>query len=383
MRHAVGLRPGLERHLHPRHPQRPRPLALGGDLHRRRRPQHHVGAALAPHPEPLLLAVVGVVVQEVAAERRRAAERLPRPRRADVDRQVVDQRQLERQPPEEAGLGVLAGIERRVERVVQQRRDEERAQRRGCHRRPRRRQRRHQEQEHRVDAEEVAVADRPAAARVGERHVEHQEHGRADAAGQHQPAPRRPLPPREQEQHHRRQARQEVGGEAGVAAERGSTPGCGGTRRRRRRGWPAPRSARCWWRGRCRSCRRCDRRSGTGTRAIAAAVERLAIAALVVPLAGDGDVGAEEPEHDRGEDQRRRSRPRRHCRRSANSASTGSISSTCVGLEKVARPSQTRGHEIGARPDQPRRSRRARGRRPAAPLPCRARRSSRGSPGPG
>ena len=33
--------------------------------------------------------------------------------------------------------------------------------------------------------------------------------------------------------------------------------------------------------------------------------------------------------------------PWRHWRRSANSASTGSISSTCVGLEKVARPSQT------------------------------------------
>ena len=147
-----------------------------------RRAQQDVGARFASHPERIAFAVVDVVVDEIREHRRRAAQRLANARRdCTVDRQIVDHRQLGRQPAEQAGLGVLGGIARRKERVRDERRHEQCADRHGEQSADRRLQRRHEEQEHAVGAEEIAIADRAAAARPRERHVEQQHHRRSHA----------------------------------------------------------------------------------------------------------------------------------------------------------------------------------------------------------
>src|SRR5262245_7265705 len=99
-------------------------------------------------------------------------------------------------------------MERGVERVEQNLRGKQRPDskcRRGSTHAS---QRRRQEQEQRIETEEIAVANRPTAARIGER-SQHDQHQRgSDNGGGREPLPRLALP--REEQHGAEKAREKI-----------------------------------------------------------------------------------------------------------------------------------------------------------------------------
>jgi hypothetical protein len=74
------------------------------------------------------------------------------------------------------------------------------------------------EQEYRIHAQEVPIADRAAAPGVRVRHVKNQRQRRAQPCGERQPLPQRPVSRADQKQHHRHGAWKKVRHEAGVPA---------------------------------------------------------------------------------------------------------------------------------------------------------------------
>ena len=137
--------------------------------------------------------------------------------RCDVHRHVVDERELDGQPAEEAVLGVDVRQERRIERVGDQLRGEQAADRRSGDRGADCDGRRHQEEEEGVVAEEIAVADRSPTARIRERHVDEDGHRRDQEGEHHQPLEGlAPLSSREEEDQQRQHAREEVRDQARV-----------------------------------------------------------------------------------------------------------------------------------------------------------------------
>ena len=91
--------------------------------------KEHVGPRSSAQPEPVSFGRIRAIVHEVRRNRRRAAKRPPRAFGIGADRQIVEQRQLDRQQPQRTGFGVLAGIGRGVERIEDQLRGEQRANR--------------------------------------------------------------------------------------------------------------------------------------------------------------------------------------------------------------------------------------------------------------
>ncbi len=181
--------------------------------------QDQIGARFSPYPEPLALAVVRIVVEEIGLDRRIARQVLPHAGRRDVHRHVVHERQLDGQVGEQAVLGVRRREVRRVERVEDQLAGEQAAHGQRRDGRPRRQCGGRQEEEQRVVAQEVPVPYRAAAAGVGERHVDEQRD-----RGDHERAEQQPLealacaPSRQQEQADGEDAWKEIRDEPGVTA---------------------------------------------------------------------------------------------------------------------------------------------------------------------